>query len=218
MIRSINKMMEYCKRCKTEIRIPEFSEEQRLEIWSMKALGMSLFAIKQIKDKSDLDLKESKVLLNHINTRYGDCIRCNNSKLEKENIECPKCKSFNLNWKINQSFNEEFCLALEYKLCQAFENSKEMELRRFGCDGIEYIPEDIKDTSIGNAVKRKMIKTEAKLGYSGQVKYEAIIKLGKKSLKNYSEKLSIIEFIPKRDLNDWIKLDRENKIIEIKLE
>jgi len=210
--------MNYCKRCKGYIKTLELSVEQKMEIWSMKASGLSLFGMKIIQDLSDLNLEESKMFLAHINKEYGECIRCNYSELNSESIECPKCKSFNLNWKINQSFNRKFCIALEYKLCEAFENCGDIELSRFGCDGVNYIPDNITETSLQNISENKIINTQASLGYSGQEKYKMLIKLGKKSFRNYIEELCIIKFIPNKNINDWIVLDQINKTIELQLE
>jgi len=39
-----------------------------------------------------------------------------------------------------ESFNEDFCLDLEYYLCRTFKNSNRDELRGFWCDGIAWLP------------------------------------------------------------------------------
>jgi len=86
----------YCKRCKFELKIPNFTEEEKLTIWGLS----SIVRIKKIMDLSKLDKREAKGLMVHINKKYGHCHRCNKTDLVGENVECPKCKTFNLNWKI----------------------------------------------------------------------------------------------------------------------
>ncbi|MGL5890736.1 MAG: Com family DNA-binding transcriptional regulator, partial [Bacteroidia bacterium] len=58
-----------------------------------------LQSVKYIIDNYEINLKEAKYIINHINTNYGHCKRCNFDKLDEEYIKCPKCGALNFNWK-----------------------------------------------------------------------------------------------------------------------
>lgn len=63
-----------------------------------------------------------------------------------------------------------------------------------------------------------MIITKAFIGNSGQDIYEMKIKFGKQSVENYRNKKCLIECIPKNNENPkWIKINSENKKIEVEL-
>lgn len=40
--------------------------------------------------------------------------------------------------KTQESYNEDFCLILEFYLCSVFNNASEKEIRQLWCDGIDY--------------------------------------------------------------------------------
>ena len=138
----------YCKKCKLELSIPNFSEEEKLTIWGLKAQNFSMFTIQKIRDFSELSLKDAKELMVHLNANYGQCHGCNHLDLVGENIDCPKCKSFNLNWNILPSFNVDFFIHLEFILTAAFRFFKEKEFQGFWCDGVSHIPSNILDLSL----------------------------------------------------------------------
>lgn len=89
-------MQKKCNKCGFRLNIPNFTTVQKQEI--LKAKDSSLIAIKMISDYSNLNLVDSKALFLHINKKHGHCIRCDNTGLVGENVDCPKCKAFNLNW------------------------------------------------------------------------------------------------------------------------
>jgi len=176
-----------------------------------------MFAIKEIKDYTDISLKDAKGLMVHINTEYGQCNQCDKSDLVGENIECFKCKSFNLNWKMLPSFNEEFSIHLEFILTSAFRNLEEKEIKGFWCDGVSHIPSNISLLSKNNISQLKEIHTQAWSGVSGQDVYAMTIKLGEISLKKYLAEESMIGCIPNPENPDWIEVDEVNRLIEIRL-
>ena len=206
-----------CGKCKFEIKIPDFSEEQKLIIWGLKANDFSMFAIKKIKDYTNLNLKDAKGLMMHINTKYGHCNHCKNTELTSENIECPKCKGFNLNWKILSSFNEEFCTHLEFILTAVFRSFKEKEIRGFWCDGVSHIPSDASVLSKNKIFQTKEMQTQVWSGVSGQDVYSMTIKLGDISLKKYLADENMIDCIPNPESTDWIDIDVDNRMVKIRL-
>lgn len=91
-------LIKHCARCKTDIKIPPLTTEQKNELKTVRekqGMGSTLARIREI---TRLDLRDSKILAIHIN-EAGHCNRCNYDQLQGENQICPKCKSFNLNWK-----------------------------------------------------------------------------------------------------------------------
>lgn len=120
----------------------------------------------------------------------------------------------------SNSFNEEFCTQLEYKISKAFNNSK--ELKNLWCDGVSWAPYYNSDVnrnylSIENVMERKQIKTTSWIGEDGQDEYEMTIKFGLIAIEKYQREDSLIDCIPNEESIDWISLDRENKRVEIKL-
>jgi hypothetical protein len=79
------------------------------------------------------------------------------------------------------SFNEDFCLCLEYHLSHTFGNSTDQRLYGFWCDGVQ-IPDDEFQLAPININRLKKIETKAWIGADGQDIYHMTIKLGPKSL------------------------------------
>ena len=205
-----------CKRCKCEIPIPDLSEEQKLEIW-MLVRQRNLLAINKIQEYGNLNLAEAKALRLHINDHYKNCIRCNYAGLVGENIECPSCKGFNLNWMINQSFNEEFCLQLEYTLEEKFRGMNKEEINGYWCDGLMWDINNTKQLSKKSINDTRMIEGVAWVGNSGQERYDLVIKFGNQALKRVAKGKSLLDCIPDSDPNGWIEIDVVSKKLKIKL-
>ena len=87
----------HCQRCDSKIKVPGLTVIEKEEIKSMMKSSGKLQAIAYLNKNSALDLADSKALILHFNDK-GHCVRCNNNDLTGENVICPKCKSFNLNW------------------------------------------------------------------------------------------------------------------------
>ena len=117
------------------------------------------------------------------------------------------------------SFNEEFCTKLEYRICSELEKSNDSELKGFWCDGILWKlsnESQLKHTHIND---KKQIITNAWIGKTGQEKFKTIIHFGEKALKQYAKGTNLTESIPDLESKtEWIEIDKENKIIEIKLD
>ena len=142
------------------------------------------------------------------------CTKCDFDQLEHENVKCPKCGAINNSLK-KPVFNNEFCSQLEWKL--DFKNLGIDSLKRFWCDGVDPIPFDLESLSRENIIKNKLITTRAWIGEDGQDIYEMRIKLGKKSIANYKNGVSLIECIPDKGNKNWIKIEPETNRIQVSL-
>lgn len=208
-------MTTNCKKCGWQVEKLDFSEELALEIWSLLLQESKLFAIQKLRDAFGIDLTKAKGIVTHFNPEFGKCHNCNYSALDKEYMECPKCKSFNYNLKVEPPFNKDFCSALEYSLdFSQFENEN---IKSLWCDGVDHLPIDIKSLSTGNLKQKPFIKTKAWIGKDGQGIYEMTIHFGPEALSNYIKRQNLHECIPETASDEWIKIDPERKQIEIRL-
>ena len=208
-------MTTNCKKCGWQVEKLEFSEEIILEIWGLIAQDAKLYAVKKLKDEVGIGHAKSKDIVTHFNPQYGKCHNCNYSALDKEYMECPKCKSFNYNLKVEPPFNKDFCSALEYSLdFSQFDNDN---IKSLWCDGIDHLPIDIRSLSIANLKQQPFIKTRAWIGKDGQDVYEMTIHFGPEALSCYSKRQDLQECIPDTASNEWIKIDPERREIEIRL-
>lgn len=208
-----------CKKCKNEVVRINFSEEQKLDIYVLMQNDLKIFAEKKIVDEFHLNKAESKIIIQHLNNRNGRCTECEFDKLEGEFIECPNCGAFNYNLD-EPMFNLNFCSNLEWSLdFQNVENETiKYYVKTFWCDGIQHLPEDTKSLLYKNIKKSKQIITKAWIGYGGDEIYEMKIKFGEKSLANYKNNKSLTNCIPKNnEMPNWIKLNLEEKKIEVQL-
>jgi hypothetical protein len=117
---------------------------------------------------------------------------------------------------INESFNEEFCDALEYRLTRFFAQSADSKLKGFWCDGVVLPPEDSKPVK-GGVNDTLTILTKAWLGYDGQGEYEMTIRLGQCALRRYAEGVDLAACIPGEESLDWVTVNMDNKTIELQL-
>jgi hypothetical protein len=207
-------MTANCKKCGWEIVDLNFSEEQRLEICGLIEQDLKLFAVNKLISDFGIGHARAKGIVLHLN-KFGKCHNCNFVDLKGEYAECPKCKSFNYNLKIETSFNHDFCSHLEHKLdFNQLDNSK---VKGFWCDGVDHFTSDLKSLAKSHIQNNKMIKTKAWIGLDGQEEYEMTIRFGEKSIANYKNDLSLIDCIPDNSCGDWIKIEPDRKEIEIKL-
>lgn len=208
-------MNKKCKRCNWEIAQLNLTEEQRLEIRSLLNQDLKMFAIQQLNQNLRISLTEAKGIILHLHKGFGKCIQCNFDDLKEENTECPKCKAFNYNLKIQTPFNEEFCTHLERKL--DFDNLDDDSVKGFWCDGVDHSPSDAKSLSKVNLEKNKVITTTAWIGKDGQDIYHMEISFGEMSIENYLQGKSLINCIPEGNFKDWIEIDLNSKTIRVKL-
>jgi hypothetical protein len=208
-------MTANCKKCGWQVEKVDLSEETALEIWGLVIQEAKLFAVKKLREEFGFDHNKAKGITAHFNPEYGKCHTCNYSELDREYIECPNCKAFNYNLKVEPPFHKDFCAALEYKL--DFSQFKNENIKNLWCDGIDHLPIDIKSLSIGNLKQKTFIKTKAWIGRDGQGKYEMTIHFGPAALSNYIERKDLHECIPEAASEEWIKIYPERKQIEITL-
>lgn len=104
------------------------------------------------------------------------------------------------------SFNEDFCLYLEYHLSRTFGNSTDQRLNGFWCDGVQ-MPYNEYQLSTRNIGTLKKIETKAWIGANGQDIYNMTIKFGPESLAKYAEGQNIKDCLPSENLFDWVVID-----------
>lgn len=150
----------YCKQCNFNLKIPFFTEEEKFVIWMNKKNARMILAMHKVLENNNLYLNQTKALINHLSIIYKQCIRCKENNLIGENIECPKCKAFNLNWNISTSFTKEFCTALAIHLNKTFKHTENEILRNMSCNWVSSIPYDIAKLMKKNVNNNKQIKTQ----------------------------------------------------------
>jgi hypothetical protein len=93
----MNSLMFNCSKCGSSIKIPAWTKQEKGEITKSIQQNGKPATVELIKRKAGFDLKEAKALATHYNN-IGYCNRCNFGELQGENVFCPKCNAFNLNW------------------------------------------------------------------------------------------------------------------------
>jgi hypothetical protein len=91
-------MTMICKNCGAEIIELNFTEQQKSEITKIVKTESKLACVKKMMEEYSLNHYVAKSITTHLNN-YRTCHKCNFEELVGENIECPKCKSFNYNLK-----------------------------------------------------------------------------------------------------------------------
>ena len=119
---------------------------------------------------------------------------------------------------IETPFNKDFCTRLEYRICHELEKSTDQELKGFWCDGVSWFPNENQLTKKYVNDKRK-IETKAWIGKTGQTEFKATIHFGKKALSNYAKGKDLTESIPNLESqSEWIEIDIEKRMIDLKLD
>ena len=116
---------------------------------------------------------------------------------------------------VRESFNEDFCLFLEYHLSGTFANSEQNNIKWLWCDGVMMPFENQLSKKYVND-NRKII-TKAWIGHDGNNQYEMTIKFGRYSLRRYARGTSLESCVPSEEAMDWINIDVINKTIELML-
>src|SRR5882672_11570535 len=103
--------------------------------------------------------------------------------------------------------DQDFCEFLEYKIGEAFENSKDERVRGFWCDGVLLPPfEKFYSKKFVND-NRKVVMMTAFIGKEGQEEYELILDFGRKALSRYERGLNIVECVPNPQNDNWFDID-----------
>lgn len=119
--------------------------------------------------------------------------------------------------KNESSFNEEFCTHLEFHLCRTFQQSNQVDIKDFWCDGVSWTPTPDSQLTKKSVNDKRLIKTREWLGKDGQGEYKMSIQFGSASLRRYAKGLSLIDCIPIEETMDWIAIDVEKRTISIQL-
>ena len=114
-----------------------------------------------------------------------------------------------------ESFDKEFCEYLEYHLTRALGNSPDKEISKLWCDGV-VMPDSLQLTK-KNVNDKRQIRTKAWIGADGQTEFELMVKFGDYSLRRYSKGTSLTECVPDCNSLDWVTLDEQEKLIELRL-
>jgi hypothetical protein len=206
-----------CLKCNSQIVIPLITEEHKYEIWGAVVEGMPMWAIKFVMDYTSLNTIESKVLVKHINKTTGTCFNCNYKGLKEENINCPKCRAFNLNWDLKNVLSHEFCYKLERRFELACEDFKDKIIRSFWCDGIVASPLDYKLLSKDNIKIKKHLVLDIWTGVSGHEKFKLKLHFGEQSVFKILNQDSLMECIPELNGTEWVDIGLENELVDIYL-
>lgn len=88
-----------CKNCVPVegIILPNFNNIEKNLLVEFKRES-PINGVKHLVNKYKLDPTQSKYIITHINPIFGKCNRCKFNDLNEGNINCPICKSLNLNW------------------------------------------------------------------------------------------------------------------------
>ncbi len=118
--------------------------------------------------------------------------------------------------RLENSFNFDFLVQLQYHLERKFANSPDEEINQLWCDGIAK-PTYSSQLTFKNIIDSRQITTKAWIGVDGQTPYDMIINLGEISVDRLMQGLSLIDCLPSQTSMDWILIDTEEKTIEVSL-
>src|SRR5690349_8886975 len=83
------------------IEIPDFTQAEKKALLDLKLNHSPLHAVKHLMNVLKVSHIGSQYIVSHLNTSHGHCNFCTFDQLNEENSNCPKCGSFNFNWKID---------------------------------------------------------------------------------------------------------------------
>jgi hypothetical protein len=119
--------------------------------------------------------------------------------------------------------SQYFCDYLEYEISEALGNSEDKNTRRYWCDGV-ILPENEEEYAIKRVNDKRKVVTGAWIDEGrvngkelGQFIYQLTIHFGRKSISNYVKGKDLRECVPSAETDEWIYLDTEKRIIEIRL-
>ncbi len=88
-----------CQRCGADVPIPNLSAQVKQNISGMARRIGRMHTLIELKDQIGLGLAEAKSVAFHFSDEDGKCHRCHRELLgEKEEVDCPTCRSLNLRW------------------------------------------------------------------------------------------------------------------------
>ncbi|HEY2582078.1 MAG TPA: hypothetical protein VGI43_09730 [Mucilaginibacter sp.] len=152
---------------------------------------------------------------------YYDAVQLAKSIIfQEKNVECVIYKRnqevlFTFSGVIENAFNLDFCIHLEYYLCRTFSNSPDVEINRLGCLGVDVPHEN--HLAMAKVIETKKITATAWIEANRGDRYNMKIKLGKNSIDKFKKGLSLIDCLPSEESLDWITIDTDKKTIELQL-
>jgi hypothetical protein len=113
--------------------------------------------------------------------------------------------------------DNDFCVHLEYVICNALKYSDDDRINGFWCDGVIL---DLPDNAYSHKFvnDNRQITLKAFVGKDGQEEYELTLKFGVKALSRFARNLDIMVCIPNPDEKNWFKIDTEQRKIELQLD
>ncbi len=111
-----------------------------------------------------------------------------------------------------ESFNKDFCEQLEVEINKQLPQSTDMKLSKYWCGGIEhqyYSKKYVNDN--------KNLNTRMWIGNGGRTEYETTIEFGKYALRRHARGTNMIDCIPTSNIDEWLEIDSNKKMIKIKL-
>ncbi|MEM6803169.1 MAG: hypothetical protein AAF696_17315 [Bacteroidota bacterium] len=191
----------------------DLAEEDRIQLWYFRQQDFSGFANYFLRKKLGVDENEANDVFRHVNSDWEHCIHCEYDQLDIEECICPKCQGFNYNWKIQPSFDMDFCSRLEYRL--DFEHI--LEAQGFWCDGIDHYPSPVTELAKSQLVKNKCLQTQAWTGISGQEVYDTKIFFGPRAVDAYLKDERLDDCIPAKWNHKNLCLEKNN-LLRIQLD
>jgi hypothetical protein len=122
-----------------------------------------------------------------------------------------------LEYQKENMIDQNFCDALEYKLCELLSNSSSDDVRGFWCDGVlKSEQEHCYEASRINHTKK--IELKAFVGNDGQDEYELALHCGKNSLRKILRNQVFFDTFPTDDADSKFIVDIDLQRIEIHLD
>jgi hypothetical protein len=113
-----------------------------------------------------------------------------------------------------QSFNQQFCIDLEYYLCDVFTSVVQDDVKGFWCDGV-LAPFVDNELSKKHVNERKQIITRAFVGRSGQEEYTLVLTLGKLSLRRFANDRSLNDCLPDIHSSESFVINVDKRTIQL---
>jgi len=111
-----------------------------------------------------------------------------------------------------EAFNKEFCEQLEVEINKQLPLSNHKLISKYWCDGIEHHYFSKKYVN-----DNKKLSTRMWIGNDGQTEYQTTIEFGKYALRRYARGTDMIDCIPTSNIDAWLEIDTNEKMLKTKL-
>ena len=115
--------------------------------------------------------------------------------------------------------DKRFLINLEYTISIALENTFGKKKSHYWCDGIYLLDSEEYSREKISVTRKTVMRAAIPKGQyeEKEFRYDFVLKFGECVLEKYITGKRLEDCIPSTDNADWIKLDTENKIIEVQL-